>query len=111
MIRECDWEMKDYCLDIRSPFSKFFLRENIESVDIITAVHEGSWFGILSVDIFTPENVAKRFRDINFGTIFEKLSVEKDMLSKVQQEHCKVKNKSFPLNPQLLRLKRFLTYR
>ena len=101
LIRGCEWDEISSKIELRSPFSKFFLKENIFASEILTAVNDGDWFGLLSVDIFTPDEVKRRFREINFGTLFEKLKVTEDMLSQAQKDHCNAGNVKFPLHPQL----------
>ena len=101
MMRECEWTSIKSNLELKSPFSKFFLHENITESEILTEVMKKEWFGLLSVDIFTPDDVKNRFRNINFGTLFEKLSVTEDMLSDFQKNLCFDLKRKFPLKPQL----------
>lgn len=101
MIRECDWSAISSSIDNRSPFSKFFLDENIQFADILSAIFYDQWFGIISVNIHTPESVKERFQRINFGTLFEKLSITEDMLGESQRSHCYNTGLKFPLDPQL----------
>ena len=104
LIRECDWDQMTVD-EHKSPFSRFFLKNNIQTNQILSAVMNNSWFGILSIDIFTPKDLEERFRLLNFGTLFDKLSVTKDMLSQFQIDSCLESGMKFPLNPQLSRFK------
>lgn len=54
-IRECEWKQQNKNLNLGSPFSRFFLQNNITKDAILNAVHNDSWFGLLQVDIYTPE--------------------------------------------------------
>lgn len=63
---------------------------------------DDKWFGLCCLDIFTPDHLKNRYKQINFGTLFEKLSVTENMLSEIQKTHCYTDKLKFPLNPQLL---------
>ena len=102
MIRGCEWEAIKLTVQPRSPFSVFFLDDNIRSCDILSSILNDKWFGIISVDLHTPDVLKERYRKINFGTIFEKLAVDEDMLSKTQKLHCHKSGLKFPLDPQLV---------
>ena len=104
MIRECEFETLDISFDSKSPFSIFFLQKNINYSEILNAVYYDDWFGLLSIDIRTPDSVKKRFNKINFGTLFDKIVVKEDMLSDMQKKYCKSGNMKFPLQPQLVRI-------
>ena len=89
-------------IDNRSPFSDFFLHENIKMHEILTSIMNKRWFGLCCIDIVTPESVKSRYKKLNFGTIFEKLEVTEDMLSDVQKAQCLNSGMKFPLHPQLV---------
>ena len=61
----------------------------------------GNW----ALDTLTPKDLEERFRRLNFGTLFDKLSVTKDMLSQFQIDSCLESGMKFPLNLQLSRFK------
>ena len=68
---------------------------------ILEAVKNGNFFGILDVDIFTPKHVQEQFDQINFATIFDKITPGREMLSQNMQTICEKYGRKFPLNPQL----------
>ena len=99
VMRECQWREQRRHVSWKSPFSEFFMARDIAPGQIITAVELGSFFGILEIDITTPEHVRSRFRQINFGTIFNRLAVNKSMLT--EDMINALPSKKFPLPPQL----------
>ena len=101
MIRECQWNTLKKQTSWKSPFSKFFLNDKITSDDILSAVFRDEWFGLLEVDITTPENVRQKFRDMNFGTIFDKIRVTETMVNDEIRSELLKNGRKFPLEPQL----------
>ena len=79
-IRGCEWNQQNKNLNIESPFSRFFLQNNITKDAILNAVYNDSWFGLLQVDIYTPERRGlilaiyqrKNFIILNIVSIFKK---------------------------------------
>ena len=69
--------------------------------EILSAVKYERWFGILEVDISTPEFLRAKFREINFGTIFDKIQVTESMISEKIRRVLLQQGRKFPLNPQL----------
>ena len=99
VMRECQWRQLRRNCSWESPFSKFFMSKNIAPGEIISAVERGDFFGLLEIDLTTPEHVRSRFRQINFGTIFNRLAVTEPMLSEKMKNALPIKK--FPLAPQL----------
>ena len=101
MIRSCQWQKLKNRWDKISPYSEFFNRRNIKTKEILSAVKYERWFGILEVDISTPEFLRAKFREINFGTIFDKIQVTESMISEKIRRVLLQQGRKFPLNPQL----------
>ena len=107
-MRECVWtEKRQLGLATnptafkRSPYSAFFYDENITKSKILSGVFDGSFFGLLEVDISSPEEVKQRFKTINFPPIFDRVVVERAHLSQNMASKCDDANIKFPLRPQL----------
>jgi len=102
LMRGCVWKQLKRHLNLnRSPYSTFFYHKNITQHMIIDGVKSGDFFGFLSVDIDTPEPVRKRYRKINFPTIFDKISPTENMLSENMLELCKRRTAKVGLRKQL----------
>ena len=101
MIRSCQWKRLKAKWDKTSPYSQFFNQTNIKETEILKAVESERWFGILEVDIETPEKIRSKFREINFGTIFDKIQVTESMVSEEIREVLSNNGRKFPLKPQL----------
>ena len=100
-IRECQWNRIKSHIKNRSPYSLFFYEKNITTAMILKAVKDDRFFGLLEVDIKTPDWLKKECNRLNFATIFDKISPEKSMLSDSMLKRCEDRGMKFPLNPQL----------
>ena len=97
-MRGCIWsEIKPE--NQKSPLSPFYYSPQITTQMILNAVTDGSFFGLLEVDIICPESLRKELRSVNFPPIFDKIAVTKEMLSDQMLSRCQ--QKKFPLKPQL----------
>ena len=68
---------------------------------ILTAVKNGSFFGLLEVDLRTPSWLKEQCNKINFAVIFDKIEIKRDMLNGRMQNLCDKKGMKFPTKPQL----------
>lgn len=77
------------------------LRKNIDDEEILSMVLNGTFYGLLKVDIVTPENAQKKFLDLNHPPIFRHISVEHEMIHENFKSFAKEKYRKFPLHQQL----------
>ena len=68
---------------------------------ILENVRSKKFFGLLEIDIITPEWLQTECNKINFATIFNKISPQETMLSKSMRDKCEKYGVKFPINPQL----------
>ena len=101
MIRGCQWKKIKTKWSGKSPYSNFFNQKNIAMEAILSSVKSNDWFGLLEVDIDTPESAREKFREINFGTIFDKISVSENMVPESMLDALSHFGRKFPLSPQL----------
>lgn len=100
-IRECQWKQIKLGITKRSPYSKFYYTSIITPKMILDAVKGQTFFGLLEVDISTPEWLQSECNKINFATIFNKIAPSREMLSSAMQSRCDKYTVKFPLNRQL----------
>ena len=69
----CEWQRLRRRLRTRiSPFSAFFYERKISSVSILAAIQNETFFGIANCDIYAPDNVKEKYREINFPPLFKR---------------------------------------
>ena len=101
MIRGCQWNLIKDHLTMKSPYSSFYYNTSITTDMILQAVKNGTFFGLLEVDVSTPMWLQRECNKINFATIFNKITPTEDMLSSSMLARCQKYGTKFPLNPQL----------
>ena len=96
---ECDW------LKIKAKpkinISQFFGRKNICANEIMGAVANESFYGIIRCDIKSPPHVIEHFSKLNHPPIFAHKSLEEDMVGSKMKEVLKERSAKFPLEKQL----------
>ena len=98
---ECDWLKLKQTVEFTNSVSRFFARRNITEMEILNAVNNGSFFGIIRVDISSPQSVVDYFNQVNFPPIFTHVAVEEDMLAPRMLSILKTQGVKFPLKKQL----------
>ena len=89
-MRSCEWEIIWKNLnDPKSPYSELFYRPKIQKNDILKAIVNGKFFGILQVSIHAPDHVKADWKKINFAPIFKRMVVNLDQMSSEMQEFFK----------------------
>ena len=97
IIRECEWNRikRDIPRDFVTT-SKFLFAKSITSEDILTAVQNSRFFGIMKVDVESPESVIEEYGHLNFPFIFKEVQVNLQMLSPEMQRQVAEKKKKLP---------------
>ena len=98
--KECEW-LAEKPKTTTNLVSQFFRRKNITEEEIISAVQNGSFFGLLCVDLHSPPEVVDYFMQLKFPPIYKHVKVQEDMMSpKIRDDMIKAGMK-FPLEKQL----------
>ena len=96
VMRSCQWKEKKAEINFQSKLSKFIGKSKISEKDILENVESGEFFGLVKVDIYSPEDVIKKYEHLNFPFIFNKISVSEDMLCDKVLELSKAAKRTFP---------------
>ena len=76
---ECSW--KKNTIPYKNYTSKFLDRSSdIEEKEIINAILNDEFFGIIECDITSPDSVVNHFSKLNFPPIFQKVQLTEDMV-------------------------------
>ena len=107
IIRGCEWaeEKKKIFKQrrfIKSNISPFLGWKHVGEQEILKAVENGSFYGIMCVDIETPDEVVAKYEKLNFPFIFNKVGIDEDMLSPEVLEEARKRNTSFPVSVKTL---------
>ena len=71
VIYGCQWQRLKRRLRIKtSPFSEFYYESEITAENILTAIKNEMFFGIVNCDIFAPDSVKELYKEINFPPLF-----------------------------------------
>ena len=108
VMRECVWRKKrqlglksNPAPFTRSPYSSFYYDKDITKAKILKGVCDGTFFGLLEVDIVSPDAVKQRFKEINFPPLFDRIVVDRKHLSQSMLAKCDAAKMKFPTRPQL----------
>ena len=78
-VTECEW--KKNTKPYKNYTSKFLDRSSdIEEKEIIQAILNDEFFGIIECDITSPDSVVNHFSKLNFPPIFKKVHLTEDMV-------------------------------
>jgi len=75
---------------------KFQFRKHVDATEIIDSVKDGSFFGLVCVDIKSPDSVTKKFEDLGLPLIFQNLDLTEDHLSPTMKNLAEVNKVKFP---------------
>lgn len=87
---------------LTSRISQFLSHPSVTEEEILGAVTEGEFYGILCLDISTPPEVIEKYQYLNFPFIFNNLEVTEEMLSSETLELAKDRLVKFPVNAKTL---------
>ena len=112
VIYECEWnelkktireeERKTKTKILVSRVSRFLSQRTVSENQILTAVANGSFYGLLCVDISTPADVIEKYENLNFPLIFNDLKVTEEMLSAENLEMARARGIKFPYQAKTL---------
>lgn len=100
IMRECQWLIARKYLDLNfgteKKLSKFLNRKSVEPAEIIEAIEENSFFGLVKVKISTPSEVIEKYKSLNFGFIFNKKTVTRQMVNPKMLQMADEAGRKFP---------------
>ena len=100
-IFECDWMKLKSSVSCENNVSDFFARKDIEATEIMDAIINDRFYGIIRVDIKSPGHVVDHFLKINHPPIFAHKHIEKEMIGASMQTLLNERKARFPLDKQL----------
>ena len=98
-IRGCQWKQLKKEVSYENTISHFFGRKSlISETEIFAAITNNKFFGLIQVDIDSPDHLIKKWRPLNYSPIFRHCVVEESMVSPHMLAKMKEKGVKFPLN-------------
>ena len=98
-IYECEWlKMKT---TVKINIGNFFGRKNICASEIMGAVANGVFYGIIQCDIISPPSVIEHFLKLNHPPIFAHVNLDEDMVGPTMKSLLKDRGAKYPLEKQL----------
>ena len=105
VMRGCEWADLRRTADITGRFgmvSSFLFSESISSEELLQAVKDGTFFGMMKVDVETPENVMEEYGHLNFPFVFKDVEITSDMLSPELLSEVQERRKKLPASYKTL---------
>ena len=112
VIYGCEWEKlkakireRERMTNVKiltSTISPFLSQPWVREDEILNAVANGSFYGIVCLDITTPTKVIERYEHLKFPFIFNNLSVTEEMLSEETLELAYARKMKFPVEAKTL---------
>ena len=107
VIYGCEWKKEKEILKaegkkIDSKITPFFLQDTISEGEILNAIKDGTFYGIVCADIETPEDVIEKYEKLKFPLIFNNCEIEEDMLTPAILEQARQRKCKFPIRVKSL---------
>lgn len=112
VIYGCEWEklkekikaqeQKHNKKILVSRISQFLSQPSVSENEILDAVAQGTFYGIICLDITTPAEVIAKYKNLNFPFIFNSLQVTEDLLSPDTLELAMARGIQFPVMAKTL---------
>ena len=98
---ECDWLKLKPNVVITNTVSHFFARKDVTESEILNAVVNDRFYGLLRIDIRSPQMVIDHFLQLNHPPIYVHKSLEKEQIGTCMQSLLDQRGSKFPLEKQL----------
>ena len=95
-IRGCQWKAKKTTIQSWS-FSKFW-GKTYTLDELVQFIKNESFFGLVKVDLFTPEDAKSRWKALNIAPLITRQKLQECSVSPMMIELIKARNIKFPLN-------------
>ena len=96
IMRSCEWQEKRKHVQYTSTLSQFIGKSNIVEHDIFEAIRNDAFFGIVRVDLRTPEDIVAKYKHLNFPLIFGEAEITEDMLAESVAKQAAEANVKLP---------------
>ena len=101
-IHECEWKEYRERNDIQTCELLRWKDVKLNERQLIEAIRKGDFFGIVKASIHFPENTRKKWRELNFPPLFERMKLEQEQIDEEMVELILKKKWKFPLDDQLM---------
>ena len=98
---ECEWLAVKKNVSVENIVSTFFGRSNIMADDIMSAIKNDKFYGLIRCDLKSPQSVVDHFLKMNHPPIYAHKSIEKDMIGSTMQKLLDERGVKYPLEKQL----------
>ena len=96
VMRSCIWYELRKTVTFSSKLSCFLGTKCVKEKEILEAVENNNFFGIVKLDMKTPKNIQEKYKNLNFPFIFAKTDVTESMLSPSTLKTAKLLGREFP---------------
>ena len=101
-IKGCEWSRLKKEISYKNSISHFFNRKTlISESEILNAVQTGDFFGLIQVDISSPDHVVQKWSKINFPLIPRHQDIDECMIDPNLAKKMKDKGYKFPIKRTL----------
>ena len=101
-IKGCEWAKLKRTISFKNSISHFFNRKTlIQEDEIFEAVKSGDFFGLIRVDIESPDQVVQKWQKLNFPLIPRHQDIEETMIAPNLVRDMKQRGMTFPLKRTL----------
>ena len=101
-INECEWKEYQKQNNIQTCELLRWKDVKLNEQRMIESIRKGDFFGIVKASIHFPENTRKKWRELNFPPLFERMKLEQEQIDDEMVELILKKKWKFPLDPQLM---------
>ena len=115
IIYGCEWEKRKLAIRAKekregtqfsqlsvSRISQFLSQPSVTESEILDALANDKFYGIICLDICTPEDVIEKYKHLNFPFIFNSLEITEDLLSPETLEMANARKINFPFSAKTL---------
>ena len=107
VIYGCEWKKEKEKLKakgkkIASKITPFFLQDTVTEEQILNAVKDGTFYGVVCLDIETPDEVIEKYEKLKFPLIFNNCEISEEMLTPIIREQAKERKCKFPVKVKSL---------
>ena len=112
VIYECEWvKLKEKLREqekklkrkiLTSTISQFLSQPSVKEDEILNAVAEGTFYGLICLDITTPPDVIEKYKQLNFPFIFHDVAVSENLLNPETLAMATERKVKFPVTAKTL---------
>ena len=95
-IHECEWKKYRKENDIQTCELLRWKDVKLNERQLIEAIRKGDFFGIVKASIHFPENTRKKWRELNFPPLFERMKLEQEQIDEEMVELILKKKMEIP---------------